>query len=374
MNKENRFVGCLIGGAIGNAMGYPAKFLNEHQINDTYGYVNTFVEKPLISDDTQLTLYTATGLLTAYTVATIRGLGDIFDTTYVFNSYMNWYELQEGIKVKTASSFLINYPEINQKRSRGYTSLAALRDAYINIKVWGKKQRAFNKSMSSSAVMRVAPVGLFCSRFDHVKVKQVAELAEKVGAITHGHAMSHMSCAYLATLVYYLALGKEMEEAVKETNSAIFDIYRHEKEIKEFEKILQKAIKLAKSRKKDIECIHQIGQGWIAEEALAIALYCSIKYKNSFVDAMIASINHNGDSDTTAAICGNIVGTYLGDIVVLRHFPQGRKVECFNLISEIASDLIKECPDIGYDNTGGLWDSKYLKFTYPHPYKNVIKR
>ena len=374
MNKINRFVGSLVGGAIGNAMGYPVKFLDEHQIITTYGIVNSFVEQPLISDDTQLTMYTATGLLTAYTVATIRGSSNIFDSSCVFDSYINWYEHQEGIKVKTPHSFLINYPEINQKRSRGYTSLAALRDAYNNMSVWGKRERALNKSMSSSAVMRVAPVGLFCSRFDFVKVEQVAALAEKVGAITHGHAMSHMSCAYLATLIFHLSNGMEMEEAIKETNSTVFYLYRHEKEIKEFEKILQKAIKLAKSRKKDIECIRQLGQGWIAEEALAIALYCSIKYKNSFLDAMIASINHSGDSDTTGTICGYIVGAYLGDLVVLRQFPEGRKVECFNLICEIANDLIKECPDIGYDETGGLWDSKYFKFTYPHRFKNIVKR
>ena len=374
MNKINRFIGSLIGGAIGNAMGYPVKFLDEHQIIATYGFVNSFVEKPLISDDTQLTMYTATGLLTAYTVATIRGTGHIFNSTPVFDAYMNWYEMQEGLKIKTPYSFLINIPEINQKRSRGYTSLAALRDAYINMKVWGKRERALNKSMSSSAVMRVAPVGLFCSRFDKVKVEQVAELAEKVGAITHGHSMSHMSCAYLATLIYHLSNGVEMDEAVKETNSKIFDIYRHEKEIKEFEKILQKAIKLAKSRKKDLECIHQLGQGWIAEEALAIALYCSIKYKDSFVDAVSAAINHSGDSDTTGTICGNIVGTYLGDLVVLRQIPEGKKVECFDLICDIARDLIKECPDVGYDETGGLWDSKYFKFTYPDRFKNVVKR
>lgn len=58
--------------------------------------------------------------------------------------------------------------------------------------------------------------------------------------------------------------------------------------------------------------IAQLGVGWVGEEALAISVYCALKYQDDFKEAVIAAVNRNGDSDSTGAITGNILGAYLG--------------------------------------------------------------
>ena len=83
--------------------------------------------------------------------------------------------------------------------------------------------------------------------------------------------------------------------------------------------------------------ITMIGEGWIAEEALAIALYCSLKYYNDFSAAIIAAVNHSGDSDSTGSITGNIVGAHIG----YKNIPQKWKddLELMEIILEVADSL-----------------------------------
>ena len=363
MDKEKRYVGCLVGGAIGDAMGYPIEFMNEYQIKTKYGLVKSFIGKPLISDDTQMTLYTATGLLTGLTRVSTRGVGDITDPMYVYYSYRNWYELQEGLPIKYGYSFLKNVPEVNERRAPGNTCLSALEKSYDNPDLSGRVSKTLNTCKGCGGVMRVAPVGLFFSRFDEATPELVAQCGANVGAITHGHSMSHMSSAYLSCLIYFLAKDGDLDDSVAKTNSVILELFKDDKHVKEFEKILQIAIESTKKGGNDIDCIHQLGEGWIAEEAIAIALYCVLKHKGSFIDAIAASINHNGDSDSTGAICGSILGAYLGIDEILKQFPEGKNVELYDLITEIASDLSRECPDNEYDKSDSYWDSKYLEFT-----------
>ena len=62
----------------------------------------------------------------------------------------------------------------------------------------------------------------------------------------------------------------------------------------------------------DERAIASLGQGWVGEEALAIAVYCALKYEREPVRALAAAVNHSGDSDSTGAITGNILGAFLG--------------------------------------------------------------
>ena len=60
------------------------------------------------------------------------------------------------------------------------------------------------------------------------------------------------------------------------------------------------------------ECISTIGEGWVGEEALGISLYCSLKFPGEFEKGVVAAVNHSGDSDSTGAITGAILGTFNG--------------------------------------------------------------
>ena len=82
--------------------------------------------------------------------------------------------------------------------------------------------------------------------------------------------------------------------------------------LSEFIGIMEKAIKLSKEDIDDLDAIRELGEGWVAEETLAIAVYCALKYEKDFDKALIAAVNHSGDSDSTGAVTGNILGAYLG--------------------------------------------------------------
>ena len=79
MRDLDQFQGCLIGGAAGDALGYAVEFLSAASIFQKYG-ANGITEYELhrgiaeISDDTQMTLFTATGLLVGTTRGMTRGI------------------------------------------------------------------------------------------------------------------------------------------------------------------------------------------------------------------------------------------------------------------------------------------------------------
>ncbi len=54
-----------------------------------------------------------------------------------------------------------------------------------------------------------------------------------------------------------------------------------------------------------------MGEGWVAEEALAISIYCALVAKD-FEQGIIHAVNHDGDSGSTGAIVGNLLGTMHG--------------------------------------------------------------
>src|SRR5215510_9077630 len=104
---------------------------------------------------------------------------------------------------------------------------------------------------------------------------------------------------------------------------------------------MEKAIKLSNSGKNDIEAISELGEGWVAEETLAIALYCSLKYINDFEKAIIVSVNHSGDSDSTGSVTGNIMGAIHGYQKLPEKFISN--LELKEIIMEIADDLYFDC-------------------------------
>ena len=111
--------------------------------------------------------------------------------------------------------------------------------------------------------------------------------------------------------------------------------------------MLKKAVKLANDDLDDLYVFEDNKwAGWTGHEALAIAIYCALKYdqenkdkKEKFKDALIASVNHNGDSDSTGAILGNILGAYYG----VENLPFDKeKLECYDILEDISLKLYQE--------------------------------
>jgi len=192
----------------------------------------------------------------------------------------------------------------------------------------GTTKETINNSKGCGGIMRVAPAGLFYP-------KDLAfDMAVEFAAITHGHPTGYLAAGALAYIVALIIEGKELEEAVERTISKL-STYKDNEECKE---ILIKAFELAKSKLEDIESISKLGQGWVAEESLGISVYCALRYKDDFKKALITAVNHDGDSDSTGAITGNILGAYLGMNSIPKEWIEN--VELKDVIIRIADDLL----------------------------------
>lgn len=375
-NLQDKIRGSLIGGAVGDALGYPVEFMSYADIVQKYGdkgitryELDRNSGKSLISDDTQMTLFTANGLLFAITrVMTHGALGaDLHD--YVRNAYTEWYETQSGVRdyYNYHTCWIRDIKDLNVRRAPGNTCMSALQ-SIVN----GKE--VLNDSKGCGGVMRVAPVGCFMANqnneFDwneHSVNKYAAECA----AITHKHPLGYIPAAVLANIVFRVLSAKEpvsKGSLIQIVESALADAredFTKEKEVKawsELRTLMNNAIRLSNSDIPDTEAIKQLGEGWTGDEALAIAVYCSLKYSDSFENAIVAAVNHNGDSDSTGAICGNIVGAVVGYEAIPTYYVEN--LEMRELIVDLSDDLTEGCQINEYKHASTpsefLWEQKYI--------------
>lgn len=367
--------GSLSGGAAGDSLGYTVEFYSENRIFKKYGkngitsyQIDSKTGKALISDDTQMTLFTANGILFGETKSFVEGV-KISPRLWVQCAYFDWlvtqeYDFEQGKRIEKKVSWLRNIPELYDKRAPGNTCLSGLVnrlrsysnnyceiDSFINEKI--------NNSKGCGGVMRAAPVGLsFCDR----KIEDIDIEAAETAAITHSHPLGYMTAAVLAHIVHTVVFSKEnltLKEVIEQARDTVREIYKSEDYIEELTDIINLAIELSENNDTDLENIHRLGEGWIAEETLAIAIYCSLRHKNDFSKGIIAAVNHNGDSDSTGAVTGNILGAFLGYGAIENKWKEN--LELSDIILEIADDLYFGCK---IDDFGRYkdeeWKRKYI--------------
>lgn len=161
MSTIDKYRGCLIGGAAGDALGYAVEFSREDQIAARYGaggirdYQLDDRGLAPFSDDTQMTLYTANGLLHAVTRGRLRGvLGPLRD--YVSGFYVEWSRTQtEPYPLADHSAWISALPELFVPRAPGATCLSA-----CAVGAHGTPEEPINDSKGCGGIMRVAPAGL----------------------------------------------------------------------------------------------------------------------------------------------------------------------------------------------------------------------
>jgi hypothetical protein len=123
--RRSKIRGMLLGGAVGDALGYPIEFEPIMEPNTITSYRDG---KGLISDDTQMTLFTANGLLWTYTRGALRGIS-LLPPDALYLAYRDWLSTQERVEIDEAHQicWIHDLPELNQLRAPGNTCLSALR-------------------------------------------------------------------------------------------------------------------------------------------------------------------------------------------------------------------------------------------------------
>lgn len=365
--------GSLMAGAAGDALGYPVEFMSRNAILARYGDrgITEFKldsdGKALVSDDTQMTLFTANGMLMGLTRGCMRGIGgDPKD--YVGGAYIDWYYTQTVNKVSERDDFhytwLRDLPELAHRRAPGITCLNACESLLAHRDVE-------NNSKGCGGIMRVAPMGLLDASFKesggsgfYYKTVYLAEAGAHIARVTHLHPLGYLPAALMTLLLSRIVplTPDEVKESIIDIINDGLDVMMnmYGNDYAKYKKYLRaltlKAVNLAHSNISDIQAIMQLGEGWTAEEAWAISLYCVIHHIDNMKEAIIAAVNHDGDSDSTGSITGNIMGAIYGYEAIKRErlfCPYGKKfedtIELHNIILAIADDLYTGCIISEYD-------------------------
>ena len=342
---RDHFRGCLLGGALGDALGYAVEFKRLAEIKQRYGRsgITTLPQPALISDDSQMTMFTAEGLLRANVRGKHRGL--CHPSGVVHHAYLRWLHTQgeenqsyaDSLGRPTDDGWLVQLDRLHHRRAPGLTCLSALLSPRF-----GTMAEPLNNSKGCGGVMRVAPVGLAAD--------EPFQLGCEIAALTHGHPTGYLPAGVLAAIISEIIAGAELEPAIEKALQQLRTYEGHQETLA--------CVELALDLNQDVaSCyeheknIRRIGEGWVAEEALAIAIYCALVAEGDFLEGICAAVNHDGDSDSTGAIAGNILGAYLGVSAIPVKWIE--KLELNREITALADDLLQ-----GYSEDP-RWREKY---------------
>lgn len=324
----------LLGGALGDALGYPIEFENSStRLLEQYGRAApstlAFAGPVHFSDDTQMTLFTAWGLVRGLTNARHGAAPDLVRS--VQHALLQWYETQIGTGVKKHCGWLFAVEGLHVPRAPGMTCMSALREQAAGGRMPTIDQVS-NNSKGCGAVMRAAPCGLGAA-----SRPQAFFLARDTGALTHGHPSGYLSGAYLAALIWDLVRGADWFTAMQNANALLQQESDHE----ELFRCIQAARQTAANTRCDAASLERLGGGWVGEQALAIALACCLQTPcgdpSAVAETLWRSVAHGGDSDSTGSIAGNLLGARFG----LSALPSGwlSELEMADVIERMASDL-----------------------------------
>ena len=352
-NLQDKCRGSLIGGAVGDALGYAVEFSSLNTIHKKYG-VNGISDYDLnldgiaeFSDDTQMSLFTAQGMLSAM-MARVKSKEDMI--AYLTTAYIYWYDTQIPPPIPRANSWLSNYIELWNQRAPENTCMEAM------AAIWDDEE-VYNNSKGCGGVMRVAPIGIFSAAHPRLlDLEHAGYLAGHAADITHKHPLSTYSSMALAMIVADCIAHEKVNQekfqfiVINRVFKLLGLYFKEESQLSELQKLVQQAIDFAVSGKTDTDSIRELGEGWVAEETLAIAIFSVMRYIDDYEKCIRCAVNHDGDSDSTGAVAGNIIGAILGYSAIPQKYLTN--LELHDVLLSVADDL------------GGFSSSEQMKERY----------
>lgn len=275
-NKKSKFIGSLLGTAIGDAFGLPFEF----QDNVSFDSVVTRAEQKQFwgySDDTEMMIGIAESLLSNQ-------------------------ELDPDFTLRCLAK--------NYEPARGYGKGMKLVFRHIaNGGAW--HQAAYvaweNGSQGNGSSVRVAPVAcLYHSNFE--KLQKKLQLSSN---LTHADPLAVTGSIIQGLAIAYLICLPEAQE-LNPVN--FFSFLLNHKNIKSTEYV-EKINFISESINKNYsikQTVSRIGNGMLAIESVPCGLYAFIKGKDSFRNAVSCAVQLGGDTDSIASLSGSLSGAYLG--------------------------------------------------------------
>lgn len=340
-----RILGCLLGGAAGDALGGAVEFSSWDLIRERHGpkgirrYTQAYGRVGAITDDTQMMLFTAEGLIRASVRSEARGL--CHPPSVIHHSLLRWL-ISQGRKPATETGrdgWLLQEERLWSQRAPGLSCLSALGAS----RYFGEPAR--NDSKGCGGVMRVAPCAFFPQAF---------ETASESCRYTHGHPTGYLAAGLFADILQRLWHG---ESCLVEACVASLREYGGQRGMEETRQIVEYVLRQHRVGVKPTpERIGMLGQGWVAEEALAIGLWCAL-FAENLEDGIVMAVNHSGDSDSTGTIAGNILGLMHGPDAIPAEWLSD--LELRDVITQVAADISyvpsAYCPNDSSPISGKIW-------------------
>lgn len=327
---RSRFVALFLGGALGDALGAPLEFADTPEIARRFGdppAVSSFGEG-LITDDTQMTLWVAEGLVRAHQRKLSQGIPSV--EAAVRDGLLRWYVSQEPGERKNlrgADSGALLYAEkIRGKRSPDNQNLSELR-ALLHRRGWKLAPDELGHSESSGALSRSAPYVVFSD------VEECYEYALRGAAVTHSNAGATLPAAFYAALLH----GLIRELPWNESFARALSLLGRGEGAQEVQAALT-AFSEGEFPQLDVAAL---GGGWSALSVLKIAMKVFIDSQGpESTDIRVTLFRgaaHAGKSDTVCALVGQMLGASCGLAALPNDWLQGLEVR--GLAESLASDL-----------------------------------
>lgn len=366
ISKRDAYRGCLLGLAIGDAMGYPVDTKTWSQIQEDYGPYglmgydlrNGYAE---VSSHTQLAAFSCNGLLIGLTRGQLLGKMAPF-VRYVGLSQQEWAIGQRRYDQPSRNHCWVF--RISDLRHRHCTDTRMVET--LNRGKLGSLEAPVNKYDTPASLSCAISAGLF---FD--LGKQAQEEIDRLGAesvaLTHGHPLAFLPGAMAAHLISSCLRQPEkaLKKLVREALAALQQQFVREypRVVSQITALVEQAISLAEERlTQPVDAMERLKCDTGAE-VLAGAIYAALLCEDDFDNAMVAAVNHSGRSAAVSCLTGAILGARMGEQNLPDFYMDGLYVA--DALRELADDLVQGCPMVrGSLLFDGDWESKYLHGEY----------
>ncbi len=301
-----RFLGAMLGSAIGDAVGELAfRYRDEQALVAAINQVETLT----YTDDTAMALALSESLAAVGDVDS-QHLGDTFRRHFEREPWRGYGPGPPHIFAHVARTGLA-YEEAAKTLYGGHGSLG------------------------NGAAMRIVPLGLYF--FDSAQLYRKAEQSARV---THTHAVGIDGAAVQARAIAS-ALAHTAGAALS-PRSFVHNLIDFAQTAVVSEK-LERVLSLVERRVAPAVAATQLGLSVAVDESMPFALYCFLRYPDSYRACLLSAILNGGDRDTMGAMAGAISGAYLGADAIPLEWR--RKLENHQYIQALARKLFAQRSD-----------------------------
>ena len=357
--KLTNYRGCLLGLAVGDAMGYTVDDRNWDEIRRDYGpngllgydLVNGYAD---VTSHTQLAAFACNGLLLGLTQGQMRGSMAPY-IRYLRLAEREWAAGQR-YGAPTEKIFCWIYGD---KTLRGRRCMDTRMLDTLNRDRLGTPEEPRNRFNTLGAATVGVSVGLFYHP-DRLPHRELLRLGAEAVALTHGSPQAFLTGAALAHIISRIVWdGADWLPALfDETLEALDRVFAREypQGVQELRALAARAMALAQDESvHQADAMEELGCGTMPE-VLAGAMYACLTCRGSFDAAMITAVNHSGRSAAVGALTGAILGAQMGDETLPDFYLES--LEPVEVLRELADDLYQGCP---MDRTSCMYDDDWAR-------------